>query len=215
MIRDLIRLLPLPVKQFGKRIIGDRFQNDGGITDLDFEVMRRDIDRIRPGVFIELGTGTGVSTRKLFYAVRQQGLPFAFYTFEIFKRHRNAIRKAIPDPTFHPIWGFSVTREETTEPCHSQLEGYNGPQNILRTVLNTDLAGRKVDMAFIDSNKGCAVAEFKLLAERLSKDGVIFCHDILNRGKGAEVVEHLKTRSDFRYEVIDTGPSGIIRIVRA
>ncbi len=84
---------------------------------------------------------------------------------------------------------------------------------MLRSLLDTELAGRTIDLAFIDSRKGSALAEFTVLAARLSRDGTIFCHDVLNGGKGVEVLQYLKDNSDrYDFDVIDTGPDGLIRI---
>lgn len=215
MIRKLLRLLPLPVKRFGKRVLGDRFQNDGGINDADFEAIRKDIDRVRPSVFIEIGTGVGISARKIFSYLKAQGRPFDFYSVDIFRGHLKAASTAIPDANFHPVWGLSITADETTEPARSTLSGYSGPQNVLRMLLDTELAGRTVDVAFIDSAKGSALPEFKVLAERMAPNGAIFCHDITNGDKGVEVLEYVKRDARFRYEVVDTGPNGIIRVVHA
>ncbi|HET9149522.1 MAG TPA: class I SAM-dependent methyltransferase, partial [Alphaproteobacteria bacterium] len=188
MIRKLLRLLPLPVKRFGKRILGDRFQNDGGINDADFDVIRKDIDRVRPSVFIEIGTGVGISARKIFAYLKAQGRPFDFYSIDIFKGHLKVANAAMPDANFHPVWGLSVTVDETDEPARSTLAGYDGPQNVLRNIINTDLAGKTVDIAFIDSAKGSALPEFKVLAEHMTPNGAIFCHDITNGDKGVEVL---------------------------
>ena len=209
---SVLSYLPTPVKRLGRKIIGDRFQNHGEISDRDFDEIRTAMDRIRPSIFIEVGTGRGVSTRRIFAHLVGLGIPFDLYSIEIFAQHHARIAQAIRDPRFHPILGLSVRIEETTDPAHSELATYKGPQNVLRTLLDSDLAGRTVDLAFIDSRKGSALAEFNVLAARLSRHGTIFCHDVLNGGKGVEVLQHLKDNADrYEFDVIDTGPDGIIR----
>lgn len=75
------------------------------------------------------------------------------------------------------------------------------------------LVEQTVALAFIDSRKGSALPEFKLLAGRLSPGGVILCHDILNGGKGVEVHEFIRAHPDeYDFEIINTGPDGLIRI---
>jgi predicted O-methyltransferase YrrM len=212
---SLRRYIPKSVKQAVRRAMGDRFQNHGAISELDFAAMREEIDRVRPAVFIEIGTGTGVSTRRLFAYLKAAGIACEFYTIELFEQHFRAIAAAIADPRFHPIHGLSVTVAETTDPARAELADYRGPQNVLRDLLRRELAGKPVDMAFIDSRKGSALAEFKALAERLAPDGAVFCHDILNGGKGVEVLTYLQDHeASFRFRVIDTGPDGIIRVRR-
>jgi predicted O-methyltransferase YrrM len=210
---SLLSYLPTPVKRLGRKIIGDRFQNHGEISDRDFIEIRTAMDRIRPSVFIEVGTGKGISTKRIFSHLVGLDVAFDLYSIEIFAQHHARIAQAIRDPRFHPILGLSVRIEETTDPARSELATYNGPQNVLRSLLDTELAGRTIDLAFIDSRKGSALAEFKVLAARLSSDGTIFCHDVLNGGKGVEVLQYLKDHSDhYDFDVIDTGPDGIIRI---
>jgi predicted O-methyltransferase YrrM len=208
------RYVPPVVKRAARRAMGDRFQNHGAISDRDFEAMCAEIDRVRPSVFIEIGTGTGVSTRRLFAYLKGAAIACEFHTIELFEPNYRAIKGAIADPRFHPILGLSVTVAETTDPARTELADYAGPQNVLRDLLDR-LAGTSVDMAFIDSRKGSALAEFLVLAERLSPEGAVFCHDILNGGKGVEVLTYLQDHEDrFRFRVIDTGPDGIIRIRR-
>jgi predicted O-methyltransferase YrrM len=210
---SVLSYLPTPIKRLGRKIIGDRFQNHGGISERDFDEIRNAMDRIRPSIFIEVGTGTGVSTRRIFAHLVDHGIVCDLYSIEIFERHHARIQEAISDRRFHPILGLSVLVEETTDPARSELASYRGPQNVLRSLLATELAGRTIDLAFIDSRKGGALAEFKVLSERLSPAGTIFCHDVLNGGKGVEVLQFLQEHSDrYEFDVIDTGPDGIIRI---
>ncbi|HUB98158.1 MAG TPA: class I SAM-dependent methyltransferase [Stellaceae bacterium] len=209
----LLSRLPRPIKTLGRRMTGNFFRNDGGIREGDFEAIRTEIDRIRPRLFIEIGTGTGVSTKRLFSYLDAAGIACDFYTIEIFDRYYQDIKKAVTHPRFHPILGLSVLVEETTDPARSELVAFRGPQNVLRTLLDQELKNRSIDLAFIDSRKGSALAEFKLLAPRLSPDGTIFCHDILNGGKGVEVLEYLQDNEElYRFRVLNTGPDGIIRI---
>ncbi|MCX6276300.1 MAG: hypothetical protein NTV09_13950 [Bacteroidetes bacterium] len=108
-----------------------------------------------------------------------------------------------------------MLREETTDPAFTELANYKGPTNVLRKLLDTELGGRLVDIIFIDSRKGTAVPEFLVIAERLSPNGIIFCHDILNGGKGVELADYLRANEGpFSFEIINTGPAGMIRIKR-
>jgi predicted O-methyltransferase YrrM len=84
---------------------------------------------------------------------------------------------------------------------------------MLRTMFGGELRDKRVDIAFIDSRKGSAVAEFRILDEHLNENGIIFCHDILNGGKGVEVLQYLEARANrYEFHVINTGPHGMIRI---
>jgi predicted O-methyltransferase YrrM len=210
---SLLSHLPRPIKSLGRKLTGNYFRNDGGIGGGDFEQIRLEIDRIRPALFIEIGTGTGVSSKRIFSYLDAQGIQCDFYTIEIFERYYLDIKNAVTHPRFHPIHGLSVTAEETTDPARGELIGYRGPQNVLRELLNRDLSGRLIDMAFIDSRKGSALPEFRLMVPRLAPGGTIFCHDILNGGKGVEVLEFLQDNEEtYRFKVVNTGPEGIIKI---
>jgi predicted O-methyltransferase YrrM len=69
---------------------------------------------------------------------------------------------------------------------------------------------KKVDVCFIDSIRGSALSEFKIIINYLKENGIIFCHDILNGGKGVEIKEYLDVNKDkFEYEIIDTGTTTI------
>ncbi|MFM2136431.1 MAG: Methyltransferase domain [Bacteroidota bacterium] len=205
------------LKRFMGRLKGDYFDNVGAVTTKDLEVITQAVDRLRPSLFIEIGTGKGFSTRGIFRHLNAHFPDCTFYTIDIFKEYLDAVRKEFENNTaFHSCHGLSVRREETTDPAFTELKNYSGPQNVLRDLFERELKSRKVDIAFIDSRKGTAVPEFAVLAQHLSSDGYIFCHDILNGGKGVELVNHLDTCKDaFRYEVLDTGPAGMIRIRRA
>lgn len=209
-IHNLIKIC----KKIIGNIKGDVFFNPGSITDRDFKEIRNTIDKVKPSTFIEIGTGRGISTLKIYNYLKTFYPSCHFYTVEIYKRYYNNIKQQFSNnKTFHSLLGLSVRREETTNPAHKELKNYSGPDDILRKLLNGELRGKKIDIAFIDSRKGTALAEFLILKERLSKNGVILCHDVLNDGKGVEVLEYLKNHQDkFRFEIINTGPQGLLKI---
>lgn len=204
------------IKKFLQKIRGDVFDNAGAVTALDISVIHGVIDQVNPKNFIEIGTGTGVSTRAIFNHLKEKFPACDFYTLDIFKEYLDRVLADYKDESrFHVRHGLSVTRAETTNPAFDELGNYHGPTNVLRKLLDTELKGIPVDVAFIDSRKGTAVPEFKLLAERLSPQGIILCHDILNGGKGVEIVEYLKNDARFLYDIVNTGPAGMIRIQRS
>lgn len=152
---------------------GDVFSNAGPITDEDFEQLRAGIDEVNPRVFIEIGPGKGVSTRKIYNYFRRNHPECHFYTLEVFEKYSNEIRAQFSDcPTFHAISGLSVCVEETSPPAYDELENYSGPTDILRKLFKTDLENSEVDIAFIDSRKGSTLAEFLLLTEKVSSEGL-------------------------------------------
>lgn len=204
------------IKRFIGRLRGDYFDNVGAITMQDLELLTSTIDRVRPSLFIEIGTGKGVSTRGIFQQLMKSAPSCDFYTMDITKEYLDVVAEEYKDqPRFHVCHGLSVRREETADPAHRELKNYHGPQDALRSLFNKELTGRLVDIAFIDSRKGTAVPEFDVLADHLAPSGIIYCHDILNGGKGVELIEHLDRMSNaFRYEVLDTGPAGMILIQR-
>jgi len=111
------------------------------------------------------------------------------------------------------VLGLSISPEETTSPAREELRGYKGPVNVLRELIQNELAKTKIDVAFIDSRKGSALPEFFLVEKHLAPNGIIFCHDILNRGKGVEVLVYLQQHKErYEYDVLDTGAAGMIRI---
>lgn len=193
-------------------IRGDKFANPGAITSDDFEAIRTSIDEVQPKNFIEIGTGTGVSARRIFAYLQEHFPECEFYTIELFGARHNAIKKAFAGvDKFHPILGLSTTRDETTDPAFSELDGYDGPVNVLRKLIVEQTP--EIDVAFIDSRKGTAVSEFEAISSAMTDRSVVFCHDILNAGKGVEVVEYLEERSDrFDFEVLETGLEGLVKI---
>lgn len=193
---------------------GDVFSNPGPITDEDFEQIRVGIEEVKPKVFIEIGTSEGFSTKKIYNYLKANYPDCHFYTLDIYKKHyENARKQFANDGNFHPLLGLSVLKEEATPPASNKLIFYSGPSDILRRLFNNDLKKKNVDIAFIDSVKGTAVGELLLLEKKLSTNGIIFCHDILNNGKGVVVLEHIQKHPDkYVFEVIDTGPTGMIRI---
>lgn len=193
---------------------GKVFDNTGSITEEDFAQIKSSIDVVLPKVFLEIGTGQGISTIKIFDYLRDKCPSCQFYTMDI-NRHfvQNIVRRYGRDKNFHALHGLSVLRDETTSPAFEELEGYNGPQDRLRSILKGELKGVNIDIAFIDSRKGTAVAEFRILERHLSPDGIIYCHDVMNGGKGIEVLEYLEQDQDrFDFEIIDSGPEGLIKI---
>ncbi len=202
------------LKKYYRALRGDHFDNAGAVTSLDYQIMQLGIDEVKPSSFIEIGTGKGISATHVFNYLREHFPSCHFYTLEIFPEHYENIRKKyLGVPTFHALLGLSVSREETTSPAYDELAGYKGPVNTLRELLKREFSDRKVDIVFIDSRKGSALAEFKLLEPYMSVNGIVFCHDILNRGKGVEVLSYLQEhRERYHYDVLDTGPAGMIRI---
>lgn len=202
------------LKKYYRALRGDHFDNAGAVTEMDYTVLKQGIDEVKPETYIEIGTGRGISATYVFNYLQSNYPKCHFYTLEIFPQHYEAIREKYKNADhFHALLGLSVTREETTNPAHDELVNYTGPVDTLRNLLEKDFVSKKVDIAFIDSRKGSALAEFHLIEKHLSPKGIIYCHDILNRGKGVEVLMHLqqhKNRYDF--DVIDTGPAGMIRI---
>jgi len=145
---------------------------------------------VKPETYIEIGTGRGISATYVFNYLQTNYPKCHFYTLEIFPQHYEAIREKYKNADhFHALLGLSVTREETTNPAHDELANYSGPVNTLRKLLEKDFESKKVDIAFIDSRKGSALAEFHLIEKHLQQH---------------------KNRYDF--DVIDTGPAGMIRI---
>jgi predicted O-methyltransferase YrrM len=202
------------LKRLLNRFQGDVFSNPCPITDKDFEQIRIGIDEVIPKIFIEIGTGRGVSTRLIFNHLAHNYPECQFWTIEVFRKYYKSIMKLFGYcSTFHPLWGLSVCKEETTPPAYNELKNYTGPFDILRKLFGHDLKTKKVDIAFIDSRKGSALAEFLILEKNLSERGIIFCHDVLNNGKGVEVLNYLeKHLNRFDFEVIETGPMGMIKI---
>ncbi|MBP6335280.1 MAG: class I SAM-dependent methyltransferase [Bacteroidia bacterium] len=202
------------LKKYYRALRGDHFDNAGAVTPLDYQVMQIAIDEIKPRSFIEIGTGKGVSATHVFNYLQEKFPACHFYTLEIFQEHyENILQKFSKNPNFHALLGLSVTRDETTNPAYDELANYKGPVNTLRDLLEREFSDTKVDMVFIDSRKGSALAEFKLVEQYMSPKGIVFCHDILNRGKGVEVLSYLQEfRDRYFYDVLDTGPAGIIRI---
>ncbi len=204
------------LKKFLHRLRGDVFDNAGAVTEADIAEIHRAIDRVNPTIFIEIGTGTGVSTRATYKYLQDKYPVCDFYTLDIFQEYLERIVSEFQqDQHLHVRHGLSVKRSETTDPAFEELGNYNGPDNVLRKLLDNELNGKSVDIAFIDSRKGTAVPEFKVLAERLSPDGIILCHDLLNGGKGVELVDYLQHDPRFTYQIINTGPAGMIRIQRS
>ena len=202
------------LKKYYRALRGDHFDNAGAVTALDYNVIQIAIDEVKPRSYIEIGTGKGVSATHVFNYLQDKFPACEFYTLEIFQEHyENILRKYKDYPTFHALLGLSVTRDETTNPAFDELVNYKGPVDTLRNLLESEYSEKKVDMVFIDSRKGSALAEFKLVEKYISKHGIVFCHDILNRGKGVEVLSYLQEfRERYIYDVLDTGPAGMIRI---
>lgn len=204
------------LKKYVRSLKGDYFDNAGAVTEADFIELKKAIDQVNPRIYIEIGTGRGISASRIFSYMKERHPQCDFYTIDIFKEHADNIRKKFEgEPRFHALLGLSVMREETTDPARSELRDYKGPQNVLRELLRTELGGKNVDVAFIDSRKGSALAEFHLLLDHLAPGGIILCHDILNRGKGVEVLLYLQEHKQrFDYDILDTGPAGMLRIRR-
>jgi len=202
------------LKKYWRALRGDHFDNAGAVTDEDFRVLMDGIDQAKPAVYLEIGTGKGYSAIKVFNYLQEKFPACDFYTIDIFSEHVANIRARFPgSKTFHAVLGLSVSISETSSPAREELQGYKGPVNVLRDLLQSELSAKKIDIAFIDSRKGSALPEFFLVEKHLSKNGIIFCHDILNRGKGVEVLLYLQQHKDrYEFDVLDTGPAGMIRI---
>jgi predicted O-methyltransferase YrrM len=186
-------------------LCGNIFTNPGPVKDQDIEQIRQGIDEVNPEIFIEIGTGTGVSTRNIYGYLQKKVPQCEFYTIEIYKDYYTKIKEEFCDcATFHAILGLSVNREDTTKPAYMELALYFGPTNTLRDLVNHDMKNKKIDIVFIDSRIGTSLPEFLFLKDHMSPNGIIFCHDVYE-GKGIEVLEYLKKHNDeFLYEVIDT-----------
>jgi predicted O-methyltransferase YrrM len=212
--KDIKRLFGKRIKKFIRSRRGNHFDNAGAVTQLDYKLIMQGIDQVKPRVFIEIGTGKGVSTENIFTYLNNNYPDCEFYTIDIFKEHYNNILNRFKGyKKFHALLGLSVLKEETTDPAFTELKNYDGPQNVLRSLLENELKHRQADIAFIDSRKGSALSEFLLLLKYMNKEGIIFCHDILNRGKGVEVLTYIQKYKDkFDYDIIDTGPAGMLVI---
>ncbi len=209
----VIRFIKDKIKYFLKtysHLRGDIFANAGPIDDNDSISLKKSINQIKPRIFIEVGTGRGASTREIYKYLHANCPNCHFYTIDILKKFTEAVDKEFPYETFHTYVGLSVLKEEVTSPASEEVKDYSGPANILRKIIK-DLNDKKVDMAFIDSRKGSALSEFKILEKHLSSKGIIFCHDAYV-GKGVEVVEYLRrNRNKFGYEIIPT-KAGLLKV---
>jgi predicted O-methyltransferase YrrM len=202
------------VKKASLRKQGDFFGNPGPIFENDFEELRKGIVEIRPKVYVEIGTATGISASRTFIYLKEHNPECEFYTLDIFEKYSRSIAHRFSnEPRFHALTGLSVRINETDDPARKELKNYRGPTDVLRKLFSEALAGKKLDIAFIDSRVGTALPELLVLEEYLADNGIIFCHDILNRGKGVEVLFHLELNRDrYEFEVVNTGPAGIIKI---
>lgn len=201
------------LRRLVRRMRGNIFDNQGPITDADFHAIKEGIEEVGPAVFLEIGTGTGVSTRRIYSYLSEMYPECEFYTIESFEPLYTRVQEEFAqDCGFHAVWGLSVRREETTSPAFEETANYKGPTNVLREVLST-LGEKRVGVAFIDSRKGSALPEFQVLADHMSEGGIVFCHDILNGGKGVEVRDYLDKHGDrYTYDILKTGRQGILEI---
>lgn len=181
------------------------FTNSGGITPKDGELLIESVNEINPKIYIEIGTGSTFSASKVFDYLIKKSIDCKFYTIDINSEIINKINETYKAyPNFKALQGLSVTKDELTSRAKSRSSGYKGNDDVLRKLLGE--LNQKVDICFIDSIKGSSLAEFKIIVEHLQDNGVIFCHDILNNGKGVEVKEYLDLHPEkFTYEIIDTG----------
>jgi len=181
------------------------FKNSGGITPKDGELLIESINETNPKVYIEIGTGSTFSASKVFDYLVKNSIDCKFYTIDVNSKIIDGINETYGSySNFKALQGLSVTKNELTSRAKQLSRGYEGEDDVLRKLLKQ--LNQKVDICFIDSIKGSSLAEFKIIVEHLQDNGVIFCHDILNNGKGVEVKEYLDLYPDkFIYEVIDTG----------
>jgi predicted O-methyltransferase YrrM len=212
-----IEMIIKRVKKKIKKIISvlrkDYFSNPGPISEGDYLEILSSIDEIKPKIFVEIGTGKGISAEKIFNYLISKSSLCKFFTIDIYKKNCDMANSKFRNfSQFRALHGLSVSREETTSPAFDELKNYSGPQDILRNLIKT-LNKELIDIAFIDSRKGSALAEFLVLEKYLSQNGVIYCHDILNNGKGVEVLEYLnKNKNKYSFRVLDTGKEGLIKI---
>ncbi|MCX6276299.1 MAG: hypothetical protein NTV09_13945 [Bacteroidetes bacterium] len=54
------------IKKIVRAIRGDYFNNAGAVTEMDLQLIREAINQVKPSIFIEIGTGTGASSRGIF-----------------------------------------------------------------------------------------------------------------------------------------------------
>jgi radical SAM protein with 4Fe4S-binding SPASM domain len=190
------------------------FQNPYPIRNSDFLEIKKGIGEVKPNTFVEIGTGPGVSTRKIYSYLTENYPKCIFYTIDNLRTFFEGINQDFGhDKTFNAILGVSVKHNETTNPAYNELINYSGPTNVLRDLLKKNFQNKKLDMAFIDSRKGTSLAEFKILIQHLSEEGIIYCHDVLNGGKGVEVLEYLhKNENKFEFRVIDSSDMGLLKI---
>jgi predicted O-methyltransferase YrrM len=210
------RAIPRPLvrgaKSAVRRLIGNVFANQGPVTREDFELIRRVIDEVQPAVVIELGTGYGVSGSWIFEHLLARHPNCKFITVDVFERATRQMNdKFGTQATFEAVHGLTVTVEETTSPAREELASYNGPQDVLRKIVD-GLRGVPVGVAFIDSRKGTAVPEFEVLAAALAPNGAILCHDVLNGGKGVELQKHLLGSKQFSVRVHATSDAGLLDV---
>ena len=80
-------------------------------------------------------------------------------------------------------------------------------------MIDAEIAPRQLDVAFIDSRQGTALPGIRFLQSNLNPGGIVYCHDILNDGKGAEVLEYLQDDPEkYGFQVLDTGLAGTFEI---
>jgi predicted O-methyltransferase YrrM len=185
-----------------------KLTNSGGITDMDGDILIEGINEVKPDVYLEIGTGIGSSTDVIFNYLIEEFPNCEFYTIDINPDTiREVIEKYNSYSNFNAILGLSVKKNELVSRAKKKCGRYRGTEDVLRKVLlNMAEVNKKVDVCFIDSIRGSALSEFKIIINYLKENGIIFCHDILNGGKGVEIKEYLDVNKDkFEYEIIDTG----------
>lgn len=183
--------MKVKINKLDRLLYGD--SAPGGITDEDFDAIKKGIDEVKPKVFIEIGAGR--STRLVFEYLCKKCPSCVFYTIDPIIRF---LEKAGQDfethKNFNSLLGLSVKKEDLVSPALEEFGTYSGDENILVDLLESKFKNRKVDMLFIDSREGSAVAEFKAIEKYLSAKAIVFCHDVLNGGTGHELQEYLKDK---------------------
>lgn len=183
----------------------------GAIEDKDFAIIKKGINSVRPTSFIE--TGAGRSTELIFEFLCKEYPLCMFYTIDPIYRFLEKAEKRFGEHNkFHAVLGLSVRTKDLVSPAAEEHKNYPGPENVLVGLLESKFKKKKVDMVFIDSREGSAVAEFKAIEKYLSAKAMVLCHDVLNGGTGYELQEYLKGKQYKCF--VEQSPVGILRVER-
>jgi predicted O-methyltransferase YrrM len=152
----------------------------------------------KPLVAIEVGTWLGGgSTLHILRALEQNGTGhlWGVEAFkDIYEKMIANIRLGAPEAVerFTPLFGFST--------------------QVLPAWLQTLPPGKDIDFVFLDGgdNPREQIEEFDLLADRIRLGGILMAHDARTR-KGKWFVPYLSLLDNWRTEVFDLSPYGIVR----